>query len=74
LQLTASQFLLASIPSGTRDQILAVVKTIAVLFVVGRSPSREEGSVFFNRSQSLSVLAVYTYVHFISSLCVLSFL
>jgi hypothetical protein len=42
LQLTVgqsvSQSVLARSPSGTHDQILAVVKTAAVLYVVGRPP------------------------------------
>jgi cation transport regulator ChaC len=37
-------------------------KTAAVLFEVRRHPYREDVSVF-NRSQSLSVLAIYTHVH-----------
>jgi len=36
---------LALSPSRTHDQILAVVMTVAVLFVVERSPQREAGSV-----------------------------
>jgi hypothetical protein len=40
-----SPSILALNPYGTHNQILAVVKTVAVLFVVGRSPCREDGSV-----------------------------
>jgi len=32
-------------PFGTDDQILPVVKTVAVSFVMGRPPCREEWSV-----------------------------
>jgi len=32
-------------PSGIHDQILVVDKTVPVLFVMGRSPCREDGSV-----------------------------
>jgi hypothetical protein len=39
---SVSQFILALSHSGTHDQILAIV---AVLLVVGRLPSREDGSV-----------------------------
>jgi len=40
-----SQSVLVLGPPGTHDQILTVVKTVAVLFVVGRSPCREDRSV-----------------------------
>jgi hypothetical protein len=36
---------LAGNPDGTHNQIMAVVKTFAVLLVVGRSPWREDGSI-----------------------------
>jgi hypothetical protein len=42
---SVSQSVLASGASGTHDQILVVVKTDAVLLVVGRSPCRQDGSV-----------------------------
>jgi hypothetical protein len=32
-------------PSGTHDQILVVVKTVAVSFFMGRPPCRVDGSV-----------------------------
>jgi hypothetical protein len=35
---TDGQSVLAFSPSGIHDQILAVVKTVAVLFVLGRPP------------------------------------
>jgi hypothetical protein len=35
---SVSPFVLALSPSRTHDQILAVVKTVAVFFVVGRPP------------------------------------
>jgi len=35
---SVSQSALTSNPSGTHDQILAVVKTVAVLFIMGRPP------------------------------------
>jgi len=57
LQLTVSQSVLALSPSGTHDQILVVVKTVAVLFV-------ERAGLSCNRLLYLSVLATYTYVHF----------
>jgi hypothetical protein len=40
---SVSQFALS--PSGTHEQILAVDKTVAVSFVMGHPPCREEGSV-----------------------------
>jgi len=43
--MTVSQSALALSPSGTHDQILAVVKTVPVLLVTGRLPRRENGSV-----------------------------
>jgi hypothetical protein len=43
LQLTVSQPTLALSPSGTHDKILAVVKTVAVLFVVGVLPDERTG-------------------------------
>jgi len=45
LQLTVSPSVLALSPSGTHDQILVVLKTVAVLFVVGSSPCRGDGSI-----------------------------
>jgi len=46
LQLTASsQFVLALSRSDTHDKILTVVKTVAVLFALGRSPCQEDGFV-----------------------------
>jgi hypothetical protein len=49
LQLTVSQSVSQSVmissPSRTHDQILFVVKTAAVLFVMGRHPCREDRSV-----------------------------
>jgi hypothetical protein len=47
---SVSQYVLVLSPSGTHDQILAVVKTVAVLFV-GRT------GLLCNRSEPLSVLA-----------------
>jgi hypothetical protein len=58
---------LALSPSGTHGQTLAVVKTLAVLFVVGRPPCREDVS------QSLSVLAIYMYFFNVLLLSFLSF-
>jgi hypothetical protein len=37
---SVGQFVLALSPSGTHDQILAVVKTVTVLLVVGRRENR----------------------------------
>jgi len=42
---SVSQSVLALSNSGTPDQILVVVKTITLLFVMGRSLWREDGSV-----------------------------
>jgi hypothetical protein len=35
---SVSESVLALSPSGTQDKVLAVVKTVEVLFVVGRPP------------------------------------
>jgi len=51
---------MASSPTRAHDLILAVVKTDAVLFVERTGLSRI-------RSQSLSMLAIYTYVRFLSN-------
>jgi hypothetical protein len=42
-------------PSGTHDQIFALVRTVVVLSVVGRPPRRDDDDecVCCNRSQSL---------------------
>jgi len=40
-----SQSILALSYSGTHNQISVVVRTVAVLFVVGRSLCREDGSI-----------------------------
>jgi hypothetical protein len=42
---SVSQSVLALSHSETHDQILAVVKTVSVLFVGGRPPWRVDGSV-----------------------------
>jgi len=68
---SVGQSVLAPSPSGIHDQILAVVKTDAVLFVMGHPPWWKNRSVC-NRSESFSVLAVYTYVlSYLCFLCVL---
>jgi hypothetical protein len=67
---SVSQSVLALSPSGTRDQILAVVKTVAVLSW-GVLPDDRTG-LSCNRSQSLSVLAIHTYVHFVFCTTVVS--
>jgi len=51
---------LASSPSGSHDQILAVVRTVAVLLVMGRPPLREDGSVLWQ--VTVFVLVICTYV------------
>jgi hypothetical protein len=55
---SVSQFFLALSPSGTYDQILAVVKTVALLLSWGCLPDGRTG-LSCNRSQSLSVLRLY---------------
>jgi hypothetical protein len=42
---SVSQSALALSPSGTHDQIFAVVKTAVALLVVGRPPSRGDRSI-----------------------------
>jgi hypothetical protein len=61
---SVSQSVFALSSSETHDQILTVVKTVAVLFVMGRLPCREDGSI---RSQSLVLVCVkeYMYIHFV---------
>jgi hypothetical protein len=56
-------------PSGSHDQIFAVVWTVAVLNVVGR-PSWQRTGLSGSRSQSLSVLAIYIMCTFV---CVVHF-
>jgi hypothetical protein len=42
--LSVSPSVLALSPSGTRDQILVAVKTVAVLFAMGHPPCQKDGS------------------------------
>jgi hypothetical protein len=60
--MTDSQFILALSPSGTHGQILAVIKTVAVLLSWGILPDWRIG-LSCNRSQSLSVLVIYIYIY-----------
>jgi len=57
---SVSRSVLALSPSGTHDQILAVVKTVEVLLSWGVLPDGRTG-LTYNRSQSLSVTVIYMY-------------
>jgi hypothetical protein len=57
LHLSVSQSILALNPSGTHDEVLAVLQTVAVLPVVGRPPVGRTG-LSCDMSQSFSVLAM----------------
>jgi hypothetical protein len=59
---SASQSIFAMSPSGAHDQILAVIKTVEVLFVVGR-PLDDRTVLSCNKSRSLSVITIYAHVH-----------
>jgi hypothetical protein len=68
LQLTVNQSVLVLSPSWTDDQILAAVKTVAILFVVGRSSRREDGSVMYQVTALVCVGDIYLSTFFLLSL------
>jgi len=61
LRLTIRESVLAMSPSGTRDQILAIIRTFAVLLLWGRLPWREDRSVLYQVTDFVCVL-IYMYV------------
>jgi hypothetical protein len=67
---SVSQSVLSLIPSGSHDQILILVKTVAVLFVIGRHVIPvERAGLSCNTSHSLSVLSD-TFICTFSIVCV----
>jgi len=70
---SVSQSVLALSPSGTHDQILAVVNTVAALLSRGVFPDGRTG-LSCNRSQYLSVLVTYVHFNFTQFLRGLTFL